>query len=180
MNINKNQIAYKPTLEFTGVRSYLFTLFLIALAVILPAAAHLTGAPVRILLPMHWSIILAGLVYGWRCGLVSGMLAPTVSFLISGMPYPALIFPMTVELAAYGVIIGLLREKYNLNAFLSVIIGLAAGRILFLITLLITGLTIDSGYLTSAILPGLAAAVVQIIVLPFIAKWWIKKENNSL
>ncbi len=59
---------------------------LLASALVLPAIAHLLGAPVRWILPMHWPAVLAGLVYGWRGGLVVGALAPLVSFILSGTP----------------------------------------------------------------------------------------------
>ena len=80
----------KTILELKSVKSFLFQLLFIGLAVLLPTIAHLTGAPV-ILLPMHGTVILAGLVYGWRGGAISGFLSPIVSFMITGMP-PGILF----------------------------------------------------------------------------------------
>jgi niacin transporter len=180
-NFTENAIAVKPlTLELKGIRPYLFTSLFIAIAVGLPSAAHFAGAPVRYLLPMHWTIILAGLIYGKKGGALCGFLAPSVSFLISGMPFPPMILPMTIELAAYGFITGLLRENFKLNSFASIAISLIAGRILFLITVLFmgsfTGLFLE--YAKAAMLPGVFAGLAQIVILPFIAKLWIKKENG--
>lgn len=157
-------------------------LLLIALAAfVLPAAAHATGLPVRTLLPMHWPVLLAGLCYGWRSGLIVGIAAPLVSFTASGMP-PAPVLPaMTVELAAYGVIAGAARQIFGLNGFLSAALALIGGRIVFIATALIIGsINAPLGeYLTAAMLPGIPAAIAQLIVLPIIANWWLALNSRQ-
>lgn len=180
MKNNNSTIAVQPVLSYTGVRSYLFTLLFIALAVGMPALAHLFGAPVRYLLPMHWAVILAGLVYGWRGGALSGFLAPVASFLITSMPPAPVLMPMTVELFAYGFLAGLLKEM-KLNVYVSTAIALIAGRILYVISVFALGLTGNdlSAYLAASMLPGLLAAAAQVAILPSIAKWWVKKESGQ-
>ncbi len=177
---NKTLTLNSTTLELKGAKSYSFQILLVGLAVVLPYLAHFTGAPVRYLLPMHWAVILAGLVYGWRSGAITGLLAPVVSVLISGMPAPHILAPMTIELFTYGVITGLLRENFKMNSFASVAIALIAGRILFLISVLLLGSVSGSffSYTEAAMLPGIAAAIAQIAILPFAAKWWVNKESK--
>ncbi len=130
---------------------------------------------------MHWAVILAGLVYGWKSGAITGLLAPIVSFMISGMPLPLILGPMTIELFTYGILAGFLRENVKMNSFASVAIALAAGRIMFLISVLALGSVSGSFtvYAESAMLPGLAAALAQIIILPFISKWWVNSERKQ-
>ena len=182
MNTTKTKTLniHPVTIELKGVKSYTFQILLVGMAVALPYIAHTAGAPVRYLLPMHWAVILAGLVYGWRSGAITGLLAPVVSFLISGMPLPHILGPMTIELFTYGIIAGLLRESFKLNAFASVAVALIAGRILFVISILLFGSVSGSipAYIQAAMLPGLAAGLAQIIILPFIAKWWVEKERK--
>jgi hypothetical protein len=177
---NKTLALNSTTLELKGIKSYTFQILLVGLAVVLPYIAHTAGAPVRYLLPMHWAVILAGLVYGWKSGAITGLLAPIVSFLISGMPLPHILAPMTIELFTYGIIAGFLRENFKLNAFVSVAAALIAGRILFVISVLSFGSVSGSipSYIQTAMLPGLAAGLAQIIILPFIAKWWVEKERK--
>jgi hypothetical protein len=79
----------RPTLVLSGSQAIVFQTSLFGAAVILPVLAHWFNAPVRYLLPMHWPVILAGLVYGWRGGALTGLLAPSVSYLVSGFPLPA-------------------------------------------------------------------------------------------
>lgn len=181
MNNTENTIAVKPfTIELKSIRSYLFNTIFIAFAIGLPVIAHLAGAPVRYLLPMHWTIILAGLVYGKKGGALAGFLTPSLSFMISGMPYLPMLLPMTIELTAYGFIAGYLRENFKLNAFLSITIALITGRILFLLTVLFAGSYSGAfaEYAQTAMLPGLIAGAAQILILPFIAKWIVAKESE--
>jgi hypothetical protein len=174
-------IALRPTtLIAWNLQGIAFQSLLVTLAVALPAVAHLTGLPVRYLLPMHAPVILAGLVYGWRGGLATGLLSPLVSFLISGMPFPPMILPMTLELGTYGLIAGLLRENARLNSFLSVATAALAGRIVFVMTVLLAGSvnTPFVAYLQAAMLPGLIGMVGQIALLPFVAKWWVDRARK--
>jgi uncharacterized membrane protein len=152
---------------------------LLAASFLLPAAVHLAGLPVRQLLPMHWPVILAGLCYGGRAGALVGLAAPALSFLLSGMPYPPMIPPMTVELATYGFLAGFARERMRWNAFAATAVALAGGRLVFVAVAWATGATGEAllPYLTAAMLPGLAAAAVQVLVLPWVARWWVRREG---
>ncbi|KFI93302.1 ECF transporter S component [Bifidobacterium stellenboschense] len=101
-----------PSVKFQSVA----TLIAVAAAVALPQVFHLAGAAMGLgtmigqtLLPMHLPVLLVGLLAGPFAGLVTGALAPIVSFLITGMPMAPMVPFMVVELAAYGLIAGLLR-----------------------------------------------------------------------
>src|SRR5690349_24292031 len=94
----------RATLPDSGFLALTIQILLLALAaVVLPATAHAIGLPVRSILPMHWPVLLAGLIFGWRAGLGIGVLAPLASFLVSGMPVPHILPSMTLELGAYGL-----------------------------------------------------------------------------
>ena len=81
----QNHMAERNVLNWRGTKAGLAQLGLAAAAIALPAACHLLNAPVRALLPMHWPVLLAGLVFGWRGGLAVGLLVPLSSFALSGM-----------------------------------------------------------------------------------------------
>lgn len=81
----------------------------LTLAMVLP---FLTGQIPQIgkaLGPMHIAIFLCGFVCGWPYGMLVGFMAPLLRFALFGMPviYPTGI-AMAFELAAYGLISGLL------------------------------------------------------------------------
>ena len=147
---------------------------------LLPAAIHMLGLPVRQLLPMHWPAILAGLVYGWRSGAVIGAASPIVSYMIAGMPRPAVLPSMTLELAAYGFIAGFMIEVFGrgrLQAALAAVIG---GRLVFLAVMVATGAitTAFPTYLQAAMVPGLPAALAQVVLLPLLAHYWVRHERR--
>ena len=165
-----NSLAVWP---WSGVRAWLFQLGLVIASVLLPAAAHLTGAPVRWLLPMHWPVILAGLLYGWRGGLTVGLLAPGSNWLLTGYPLPIKLLPMTVELAVYGFVAGWLVERWHWNRFAAVAVALVAGRMVFLAAIAMFGATDGTGfwaYVTAAMVPGLAAGVGMVVVIPVLGQ----------
>lgn len=156
------------TLPALGVKAFSIQLLLLfAASFLLPAVAHATGLPVRMLLPMHWPVIFAGLCYGWRSGAIVGLSAPILSFLISGMPLPHILPSMTIELAAYGFLAGFARENLRLNWFAATAISLIGGRMVFLIIVFSTRAVPEPffDYLRIAMMPGIWAAIAQLVLL---------------
>jgi hypothetical protein len=179
-----NEVAARgaTTLTSWGVKPIVIQVgLLLSAAVLLPAIAHLLGLPVRRLLPMHWAVLLAGLVYGWRSGLLIGVSAPGLSHLLNGMPALGILPAMSVELAVYGFLAGLFREVFRLNHFVSIGLALVVGRIAFVITATVTGgyTTSLATYLQAAMLPGALAAVAQFVILPLIALLWVGRGNGA-
>jgi len=78
----------------------------IVVAALLPATVHTLGLSGAVLLPMHWTVLLAGLVFGPLGGLIAGLSSPLVSFALSGLPALPMLFPMTLETATYGMTAG--------------------------------------------------------------------------
>jgi uncharacterized membrane protein len=130
---------------------------------------------------MHWPVILVGLVYGWRSGAIVGLAAPGLSYLFSGMPYPAVLPAMTVELAAYGLLAGVFREGLRWNPFLATGLAIVGGRLVFLVAAIATGATGPSAleYARAALVPGLAAALVQVLALPLVARSWVRRGSGA-
>lgn len=179
-----NDLRAEPQLRLpaaSGRARTVQAVLLLSASFLLPAAAHAMGLPVRQFLPMHWPVLLAGLCYGGRAGALIGLAAPTLSFLLSGMPYPRMIPPMTVELAAYGFLAGFARERLRLNLFAATALALTGGRLVFVAVAWATGAAGDAllPYLTSAMLPGLPAAAAQILLLPLAARWWVRRESRT-
>jgi uncharacterized membrane protein len=130
---------------------------------------------------MHWPVIIAGLVYGWRGGAMAGLLAPVVSYSLSGLPSPSILPSMTLELLTYGFLTGFLRERAGMSAFLSVAIALLAGRVVFIAAVFFGNVVTTNRleYFQVALLPGLIAAVCQIALLPLLSRWWIRQDRDS-
>lgn len=93
------------------------TILAIAGAVAVPQLFHLLGAVSGLgtalgetFLPMHFPIILVGLLAGPYAGAISGLLGPLMSFALSSMPSAAMLPFMMIELCVYGLSAGLLRN----------------------------------------------------------------------
>lgn len=86
-------------------------------AVAVPQIFHALGAVSGLgtslgetFLPMHLPIILVGLLAGPYAGAIAGLLGPLASFGISAMPGAVMLPFMMIELCAYGLFAGLLRN----------------------------------------------------------------------
>jgi len=156
-----------------GARAVLAPVLLGLLAAALPAWAHGAGLPVRILNPMHWPVLFAGLACGWRTGFAVGAAAPALSFLMSGYPLPFMIPPITLEMAAYGGMAGWLHGLRRLHPALCVAGAVVFGRILFIgcAWLAHVGAGDFGGYLRAALVPGIACALAQVALLPLPLRW---------
>lgn len=117
------------------------TAMLSALAVVLSATFHhLAGANWQIAIlfsPMHFPVLLMGILCGPWLGLIGGTLTPVISFLMSGGPVYTTLVPMIFELAMYGFLTGMLRRVFlknpKTNRFASIIalvLAMIGGRLL--------------------------------------------------
>lgn len=117
------------------------TAMLAAIAVILGSVVHmLAGGDTTIgslFSPMHFPVLLAGILCGPWLGLICGALTPWISFLANGRPpFPNALLPMFVELAVYGFLTGMMRKVFLKNpktnrfaSILALVIAMVAGRL---------------------------------------------------
>lgn len=165
----------------------LSALFL-ALGMVLPL---LTGQIKEIgdtLLPLHLVVMFCSLICGWKYGFVTGLALPYLRSLVFQMPplYPAAVW-MSFELAAYGVTLGLLYNKFGKNKTSNLIwcllISMLSGRIVWGIckTILLMGtsnpfsfaLFISGGFIDA--LPGI---ILQLILIPLIMDFYNKRISK--
>ena len=157
----------------------LATIVAIVSAVVLPQFFHLLGTisglgtiPGDFFLPMHLPIILVGLLAGPYAGAISGLLAPLVSYSLSGMP-GAMILPfMVIELCVYGLSAGLLRNS-KLPTVGKVFISQIAGRGAYLLTILAAVYVMGNESLNiytvlNSMRSGIFAVLLQVVLFPLI------------
>ena len=157
------------------IRDLVSAAMCLALCMVLP---FLTGQIPQIgsmLCPMHIPVLLAGFVCGHWYALAVGGIAPIMRYALFGMP-PLMPtgLAMTFELAAYGLIAGLLYRKLPKtvpNIYISLICALLAGRIVWgIATLLIMGVTGGSfgwtAFLTGAVTGAIPGIIVQLVLIP--------------
>lgn len=155
-------------LTFSQIKYYIFSAVFTGLAVITPTIFHQFNLAGPKFLPMHLFVLIAGLLFGWRTGLLVGVLSPLMSFSLTHLP-PMAILPQTVvELGVYGMSIGLLREK-GLNIWLSLFGAMVLGRLARL------ALSPDLSFIQMS-WPGIA---LQAALVPAVVYLWTKIFKNS-
>jgi len=152
------------------------TALFLALALVLPiglhALGHLSG---RMFLPMHIPVLLAGFLIGPTSGLVVGLLAPTLSHLMTGMPPSYAVPLMSLELPLYGLVAGLAYNRLKLNIVIALILALIVGRLMFGLGLVVLGLFMELPYnavaffsVGGALITGLPGIVIQLFLIPIL------------
>jgi len=127
----------------------LVTLSAILCAVALPQVFHYLGVlsgfgamPGATFLPMHIPVFVAAFMAGPVVGLIAGLLSPLASYAFTmaafgaSMPGLALLPFMTIELAGYGFIAGLLY-KSKTPIFVNLLAAQVAGRLIRAVALVV-------------------------------------------
>jgi niacin transporter len=147
----------------------------LALSVLLPIGFHAFGMGGRVFLPMHIPVLLAGFLMGPIGGVVVGLLAPLLSFLITGMPPTYAVPLMSMELPMYGLVAGIAYRKLHLNVYIALVAAMLVGRLMFGVGLFALGLFMDLPYTASAFFAsggalwsGLPGIAVQLVLIPIV------------
>ena len=156
-----------------STRQYLYGSFFLGLGVLLPQIFHMTGIAGPVFLPMHIPVLLAGMLVCPMIGLYVGILAPVISYLLTGMPpiSPPIMPLMIIELGAYGFISGQLYRIFKKNVYLSLVSSMIIGRIALGIAAFTAmqffGFKINPlVYVKGAIITGMPGIGIQLILVP--------------
>lgn len=163
-----------------NIRKIIISAMFLSIGLVLPL---ITGQIKEIgdsLLPMHLPVLLCGLICGGGYGFTVGITLPFLRSAIFGMPpvYPNAVW-MAAELAAYGLITGLIYSKFkkkNLTAiYVSLVTAMLSGRAVWgLAKALLLGLGGKSFTFAMFFAGGFADAlpgiIIQLILIPIIMK----------
>ncbi len=162
---------WHKVIKFSAKEITLTALF-ITLGVILPVVFHQFALAGRIFLPMHIPVFLAGIYVGPVSGLIVGLVCPTLSFLLTGMPPPYAVPLMSMELPVYGLSVGILIRWIKVPV-LSLLISMILGRLAFGLGLFVLGqfLSLPYGpeaFVKVSIISGLPGIAIQLILIPLL------------
>ena len=180
----------KSTIVFKTVKTKtLAAIGAVTAAVALPQLLHIIGLVSNIgttlgetFLPMHIAILAAGLLGGGTVGVISGALAPLISFALSGMPSIYMLPFMMIELASYGLICGLLANKSmpTLAKLLIAQIGGRAVRAVFIVgAFYLLGSKIAPAVIWTSIAAGLPGLILQWALIPLLIYYINTKSQNG-
>lgn len=158
----------------------------IALAYVLP---FLTGNIPQIgskLCPMHIPVILCGFICGWKYGLIVGVVSPLLRSLTLSMPplFPTAL-AMSLELATYGFIAGLLHQllpKTKKSIYISLIIAMIVGRLVWgtaMFAFLGNTQFGISAFWAGAVGNAIPGIIIQIVLIPLIIMFYETKLNKN-
>ncbi len=164
---------------------------MLALAVLIPALFHFFPLPKigNYILPMHLPVFLCGIMCGPLLGLLVGLIAPVLSFMVTSMPAIVRLPFMVLELGTYGLTIGIFyrtfrRRKDIVRIYLSLILSMLSGRIVFLAALAVMvfgfhvkGLSLQ--LFVEAITFGSVGIVLQLILLPLLVQVCLRIYRRS-
>ena len=160
--------------EENTVRKIVLGAMFLSIGIVLPFFTGQIPQIGRMLLPMHIPVFLCGLICGWKYGAVVGLVLPFLRSFIFGMPplYPNAVW-MAAELAAYGLVIGLLYRFIRVRGrvYIALISAQLAGRVVWgvvkAILLGASGKTFAfSAFLTGGFVDAFPGILLQIILIP--------------
>ena len=139
---------------------------------------HMLG---KILLPMHLTVLLSGYIVGGVQAMIIGATTPIIRHLVLGFPAWEVAFPMSFELAAYGIVAGVLysrSDKRGKDIVKSLLIAMLAGRIVWVVANIIMG----HGYtfvmfVNDMIASALPGVMIQLFVVSLVV-YNLKKHNK--
>ena len=159
------------------IRKMTYSALFLAIALVLP---FLTGQIPEIgksLSPMHIPVLLCGFLCGWPWGLAVGFIAPLLRSVIFGMPamFPGAV-AMAFELAVYGCVSGLLYKllpKTKVNIYVTLIISMIAGRVVWgIVRLILAGLSGTTFtwalFLSGAVTTAIPGIILHIALIPIL------------
>ena len=157
-----------PVIKVNDIGLIICSTAFTAIAVGLPLVAHQFNLAGHIFLPMHLIVLVAGLLMGWRMGLVVGVLTPLISYSISGMPVLPILGQITLEVAAYGFFAGLLREKLKLNLIFALVLAMVLGRVVLGSTVMVLGSSGFFDQIIRVVKLGWPGILIQLAVVPML------------
>lgn len=131
------------------------------------------------LLPMHFAVLLCGMVCAPRYGLAVGLILPFFRSAVFSMPpiYPNAVW-MSLELATYGYVAGIIYTKSKKTLvwiYVSLISAMVTGRVVWGVTkALLLGLAGNAftpvAFITGGFLDAIPGIILQLILIPLIVK----------
>lgn len=160
-----------------NTRDLILAALCLALAMLLPFLTGQIQTLGNMLCPMHIPVLLCAYICGYRWAAAVGFISPLLRYAIFGMPP---IMPAGVstafELLTYGLVAGLLYEKLKkntLNIYVSLIISMISGRVVWGIArLIISGVTGTEFtwqlFIGGAVLQAVPGIILHILLIPII------------
>ncbi len=139
------------------------------------------------LLPMHLPVLLCGFFSGSWFGFGVGLILPFLRSAVFSMPpiYPQAVW-MALELATYGLVVGLIyprfKKKNLLSIYISLVSAMITGRVVWGITKWVLLTAANKSFTFSLFIAGgfvdaLPGIIIQLILIPIIVSLLDKRRK---
>ena len=160
------------------MKKLVYSAMCLALCLVLP---FLTGQIPQVgsmLLPMHIPVLLCGFLCGGGWGAAVGVTAPLLRHMLFSMPPAPACYSMALELAVYGLVVGLLYKRLGKgmkSIYVSLICAMVAGRLVWGVAqMAIMGLGGGSfplsAFLAGAVTGALPGILLQLVLIPLLVR----------
>ena len=164
------------------LKKLIYAALFLAIGIVLPFATSQVKEIGDSLLPMHLPVLLCGFICSWKHGMAVGLILPFIRSILFGMPpiYPQAVW-MSLELAAYGAVAGIMYEK-TLKKYLSLIVAMLSGRIVWGIAKAVLLGVADkpfgiSAFITGGFVDAIPGIVLQLVLIPAIVRVYEVKKK---
>ena len=161
-------------MEEKNIRQIPFAALFIVTGILFPQFFHLLGLGAAFL-PMFLPIMLGSMFLSWPFALLTAILSPGISWLLTGMPplVPPVLPVLMLELMLVALVISLLRHISALPVLATLLIAIVLDRIFLLVVVFFIAplLYLDHPLFSAALVAaGLPGIILQIIVVPASAR----------
>ena len=165
------------TNEKNNIKNLTLAALCLAIAMLLPFLTAQIQTIGNMLCPMHIPVLLCAYICGWKWAAMVGFMAPILRYFAFGMPPLMPIgWGMAFDMLTYGLVAGILYSmlpKKTVNIYVSLIISMIAGRIVWGIArMVIAGVTKTQFtwqlFVGGAFLEAIPGIILHIILIPII------------
>lgn len=159
-----------------SIQTLVIAAMLLALALLLPFLTGQIPTIGSMLSPMHLPVLLCGFLCGPLWGLAVGAVSAPLRFVLFGMPQAPMCFFMAAEMAAYGLLAGLLYRIFPKKIpylYASLLLAMIGGRLVYGAVSWITiaadgGVYTLNAFLASTVVGAWPGILLQILLVPAI------------
>lgn len=167
------------------IKKIIIAVVMLSITVAIPSLVpqhHVFG---KMLLPMHFTVLLSAYIVGGPLAMVIGAMAPVMRHYFVGMPALSVAGPMCFELAVYGLVAGLLytfSSHKGRSVVKSLLAAMLAGRIIWGIATYFE--YSDMGvpftfnmFITEAFVKAVPGVIIQLFAISLIV-YYLKKYEK--
>ncbi|NDK08125.1 ECF transporter S component [Candidatus Gracilibacteria bacterium] len=108
-------------ISLANKKYYVLSIIFTILNIVTPIFFHQFGMGGPMFLPIYFFVLIGGYKYGWKVGVLTALLSPTISHFITGMPNIVILDIIIIKGVLLGLISGYIGFKTNKLSLINLI-----------------------------------------------------------